>query len=303
MSAMPTWDEQLTVRGSMQHVEPMARHSSWRVGGPADHYFEPADRADLVAFLARLPADEPLYWIGLGSNVLVRDGGLRGTVVATTPALSVHEWRDEAHLYAESGVPCARIARTAADQDRLGAEFLAGIPGTLGGALCMNAGALGSEIWDIVAWVETIDREAEVRRRERHEYRADYRRISGPANEWFVAALLDLPQAAGGSGLERIKAVLNQRNATQPTGKASCGSVFKNPPGDYAGRLVEHCGLKGYRIGGCSVSRKHANFIINDAKATAADVEALIEHIQDAVAAATGVRLEPEVQIMGAKAE
>ena len=284
-------------RGVYRRGEPLARHCSWRCGGPAEHYFEPADRADLLAFLAGNGID-PLFWLGLGSNLLIRDGGLRGTVISTAN-LAGNQWFDPEHLYVEAGVPCARIARAAAAQDRGGLEFLAGIPGTLGGAWRMTAGALGGEIWQFVQWAELVDRRGQVTRIARDEFVASYRRVQQPQPGWFIAALLHVPSDAQGEGNERIREVLAKRSATQPTGKASCGSVFKNPPGDYAGRLIEACGLKGYRIGGCEVSTVHANFIVNDAGALSVEVEQLIRHVQDTVLARTGVELETEVQIVG----
>ncbi len=287
----------LSLRGGYRRGESLARHCSWRCGGPAEYFFEPADRDDLMAFLAGDGID-PLLWLGLGSNLLIRDGGVRGTVISTAH-LDASQWPDASHLYAEAGVPCARIARAAAAQDRAGLEFLAGIPGTLGGALRMNAGALGGEIWQFVEWAEIIDRRGEIERVPRAEFVASYRRVHQPRPGWFLGALLHLPDEAAGTGNERIRQVLAKRSATQPTGKASCGSVFKNPPDDYAGRLIERCGLKGHRIGGCEVSTVHANFIVNDAGACAADVERMIRHVQATVRAETGVALETEVQVIG----
>ena len=287
------------IRGAVRYREPMARHSSWRCGGLADRYFTPIDQADLIAFLRLVPREEPLHWLGLGSNMLIRDGGLHGTVIATSPGLSRFYWIDTHCLYAECGATCSRLAREAAAQDRAGIEFLAGIPGTLGGALTMNAGALGSETWDFVEWVETIDRQGRRRRREGSEYTASYRHVVGPEGEWFIGGVMRLPQTANGRGAEHIKRVLAQRAATQPTGRATCGSVFKNPPGDFAGRLIEQCGLKGYRSEGCLISTVHANFIVNEGAATADQLERLIAHVQTTVEAATGICLEPEVRIVG----
>lgn len=284
-------------RGDYRRDEPLARHCSWRCGGPADHYFEPADREELVRFLAGHAVD-PLFWIGLGSNLLIRDGGLRGTVIATGQLDRSH-WTDGSHLYAEAGVPCARLARSAATQDRAGLAFLAGIPGSLGGALRMNAGALGGEIWQFVEWAEVIDRAGHIERLPRAEFIASYRRVGHSRAGWFVAAQLALPDTASGEGSELIRQVLAQRSATQPTGKASCGSVFKNPPGDYAGRLIEQCGLKGHRIGGCEVSTVHANFIVNDRGGSAADIEQMIQFVRTTVAARMGIELETEVLIVG----
>ena len=289
-------------RGKYRRDEPLARHCTWRCGGPADVYFAPADRAELCEFLAAGAAVEPIFWLGLGSNVLVRDGGLRGTVIATG-SLDRFAWEDDSHLYAEAGLACARIARLAASEDRAGLEFLAGIPGTLGGALRMNAGALGGETWDYVEWAEMVDGAGVVTRHARAAFATAYRHVDAPLTGGFVAALLHVPDSAAGAGAERIRQVLAQRNATQPTGRPTCGSVFKNPPGDYAGRLIESCGLKGHRIGAAQVSTVHANFIVNEGGARAHDIEALIRHVQATVRAATGIVLEPEVLIVGVDAE
>lgn len=277
----------------------MSRHSSWRCGGFAEHYFTPFDRAALTDFLRQVSVNEPLYWLGLGSNTLIRDGGLRGTVVATSPGLSRCHWLDTEHLYAESGLTCGRLAREAASRDRTGIEFFAGIPGTFGGALSMNAGALGGETWDFVEWVETIDRQGRTKRRQRSEFDISYRDVRCPADEWFVGGVLRLPCSANGKAGMNIKHVLAQRLATQPTGKATCGSVFKNPPGDFAGRLIEQCGLKGYRFGDCIISAVHANFIVNEGSASAIELERLITYVQTTVQVATGIILEPEVKIIG----
>ena len=301
MNAELRHDDAQAWRGEFRCGEPLARHSSWRCGGPAERWFEPADRAELLAFLAS-DAVDPLFWLGLGSNVLIRDGGVRGTVISTA-RLDRLEWLDDSHLYAEAGVPCARLARAAAAKDRAGLEFLAGIPGTLGGALRMNAGALGGETWQFVEWAEMVDRGGHVERHPRAAFEVGYRHVRAPQPGWFLGAVLHLPDGAQGQGGERIRQVLAQRGATQPTGKASCGSVFKNPPGDYAGRLIEQCGLKGQRIGGCEVSTVHANFIVNDEGARAADIERLVLFVQATVRARTGVELVPEVQFVGEPAE
>lgn len=285
--------------GALRTREPMARHTVWAVGGAAERFYEPAGLEDLAHFLARLPASEPLLWLGLGSNLLVRDGGVAGTVVATGTLRDAPVLAAAGVVRAGAGIPCAKVARFCARQGLQGAEFLAGIPGTLGGALAMNAGAFGGETWAIVQRVETIDRHGVKRLRPVADYAVGYREVAGPPAEWFVAAELVLSPGGGEAALERIRMLLRRRNATQPTGQRSCGSVFRNPPGDYAGRLIETAGLKGLRIGGAEVSRKHANFIINTGSATAADIEALIDAVRTAVAAHHGVRLVPEVHIVG----
>lgn len=291
--------EIMPMRGELKLDEPMARHTSWRVGGPADRYYEAADENDLAAFLAQIPAREPLTWIGLGSNLLVRDGGIRGTVISVARMPGQLEQSGDRELTASAGVACAKVARFSAESGLTGAEFLAGIPGTLGGALAMNAGAFGSETWSIVDWVETMDRSGQRRRRTAGEFDVGYRSVQSTRQEWFITAGLRLEPGDAQAARQRIRDLLAQRAEQQPMGQASCGSVFRNPPGDYAGRLIESCGLKGHCIGRACVSDKHANFIINTGGATAADIESLINYVQVTVQARAGIELQPEVRIIG----
>ena len=284
--------------GVLRHREPLARHTAWGIGGVADRYFEPAGIEELATFLSDLPAGEPLLWMGLGSNLLVRDGGVRGTVISTVRLRTV-ERTGPAELRVEAGAACPRVARLAARHGLAGCEFLAGIPGSMGGALAMNAGAFGTEIWPTVREVETIDADGGRRWRPSSDYRYGYRSVDGPRGEWFVSCRLVLEPDTGGRGGTRIRQLLVQRAAMQPTGARSCGSVFRNPPGDYAGRLIEASGLKGRRVGGAVISGKHANFIINEAGARAADVEELIGEVVEEVEKRQGVLLEPEVRIVG----
>jgi UDP-N-acetylmuramate dehydrogenase len=278
--------------------EPMARRTSWRVGGPADIYFKPSTIEELREFLRSLPTDAPLTWMGLGSNILVRDGGIRGVVVVTTGLEKILERRGENRVRAGAGVSCARLARQCSKWGLGPAAFFAGIPGTVGGALAMNAGAFGGETWDRVAWVETIDRHGKLHRRERSEFEIGYRHVAGLDEQWFTAATFEF-SVGDASAASDIKLLLARRNETQPIGQASCGSVFCNPRGAFAGELIERAGLKGRRIGGASVSEKHANFILNDGTATAADIESLIELVQAEVERACGVTLQREVRILG----
>mgnify|MGYP003609092648 CR=1 FL=1 len=293
------WPVMPGLRGEWRQAEPLAAYTTWRVGGPADRFYRPADAADLCALLQGLPADEPRLWLGLGSNLLVRDGGVRGTVIATQGGLMGLERIGPDTLWVEAGVACAKVARFGARHDLVGAEFLAGIPGALGGALAMNAGAWGGEIWALVIAVDTVDRHGERHRRRPQDYRIGYRRVQGPADEGFLAAQLQLTPGDGAAALARIRELLDRRSRSQPTGVASCGSVFRNPPGDYAARLIETAGLKGLRIGGACVADKHANFILNTGGARAADLEALILRVAEVVERVHGVRLEPEVRIVG----
>jgi UDP-N-acetylmuramate dehydrogenase len=283
------------LHGQLLLNEPLARHTSWRVGGPADRLYRPAGRSDLIELLQQLEKGEPLFWLGLGSNLLVRDGGIRGTVVAPLGGLRSLVV-DGVRIFAECGVGSPQLARLAHRQQLVGAEFLAGIPGTIGGALAMNAGAFGGEIWSLIESVETIDRCGRVRRRTPADYRIGYRSVAGPADEWFISATLLLKR---GENDQRIAQLLQRRSQTQPLGEASCGSVFRNPPGDHAARLIESAGLKGLRIGAAEVSHKHANFIVNTGGATAADIEELIEAVRERVEAHHHCRLECEVVRVG----
>lgn len=279
--------------------EPMSRHTSWHVGGPAEAFFEPDDRADLAAFLQLLPHSMPLCWVGLGSNLLVRDGGIRGAVITLHGALGLLERRGETAVWCEAGVPCARIARQCVRWGLGPAEFFAGIPGTLGGALAMNAGAFGGETWRHVREVEVIDRSGTIRLRQAGEYRVSYRHVEPPAaDEAFLGATLQFEQRAADEH-DSIRDLLVERKRKQPIGEWSCGSVFTNPPGDHAARLIEAAGLKGLRIGGALVSPKHANFIVNEGEARAADLEQLIGEVRDTVWQRFGIRLETEVRIVG----
>jgi UDP-N-acetylmuramate dehydrogenase len=289
------------LRGQLKPDEAMSRHVSWRCGGSADRFYIPVDPDDLSAFLRQLPPDEPLLFVGLGSNLLVRDGGWRGTVVMTHAAS--HRPRIEQGLiYADAGVASPKVARFAAMHDLEGAEFLAGVPGCVGGALAMNAGCYGGETWDIVERVATIDRSGTVVLRGRDDFEIGYRHCAPrPAREeWFAAAWFRLQRGDGETSRGVMKELLARRIATQPLSLPNAGSVFRNPPKDHAARLIESCGLKGFSRGGARVSEKHANFIVNPkGAARASDIEWLIQHIQRMVYQMKGVVLQTEVRIVG----
>jgi len=291
------------LRGTLSRNVPLARFTTWRCGGPADRVYVPADRDDLAAFVRGMPAGEPLTVIGLGSNLLVRDGGIRGTVIVLHAALNALELRDGS-IYAEAGVASPKVARFAAKHGYADAEFLAGIPGTVGGALAMNAGCYGGETWRHVARVEIVTRAGAIEVEPASAYATGYRSVrradGGAPGCVFTAAWFAFPQGDGRAARERIAELLRRRLATQPLNLPNAGSVFRNPAGDHAARLIESCGLKGYAIGGARVSEKHANFIVNpDGRAKAADIEAIIAHVRETVRGETGVDLEPEVQIIG----
>lgn len=287
------------VRGVLRLNEPLSRHTSWRVGGPADRYFEPADLDDLVAFLRGLPEGEPIHWIGLGSNLLVRDAGVRGTVICVSGRLKDVRRINSVGVRAEAGVAGAKLARFCVAEGLKGAEFFAGIPGTVGGALAMNAGAFGGETWRAVTAVETIDARGERRVRLPSDYVVGYRSVEGPPGEWFIAGHFAFEHGSSDVGKDVIKSLLAKRSETQPTQLPNAGSVFRNPPGDYAARLIEASGLKGLCEGKACVSSLHANFIVNQGGARAADIERLIEIVRERVQTAQGVALQAEVRIIG----
>jgi UDP-N-acetylmuramate dehydrogenase len=291
--------QEFTPRGEMRFDEPMSKHTSWRVGGPAERFFVPADKQDLIDFIRTLERGTPITWVGLGSNLLVRDAGIRGVVVATHKCLRKIETVADNRIYIEAGVPGAKIARYSAMRDLIGAEFFAGIPGTFGGALAMNAGAFEGETWDVVCKVETLDQIGRVRTRSPMEFTVGYRSVAVPAGEWFLSGEVLLTAGDGAQGREKIRKFLVRRATTQPIQLPNAGSIFRNPEGDYAARLIESAGLKGTREGGAVVSDLHANFIVNRANATASDIEALIGRVQRTVLETHGVELIREVRIIG----
>jgi len=335
---LPTTQPNTSLRGIWRTNEPLAPYTSWRAGGCAKIYYRPADLADLAEFLRGLPADEPILWLGLGSNLLIRDGGFPGVVihlhkclagmkrlhaenntydasvgeVVAKLLLAAAELEQQKSLTTEfirieAGVTCAKIARFCAKSNLLNGEFFAGIPGTMGGALAMNAGAFGNETWKHVVAVEVIDRMGKIHILPADSFQVSYRAVTmgvvAQPLSWvgFVAGYLQFPVGDGALAQQQVKELLNKRNTTQPIGQLSCGSVFKNPPGTYAAKLVEACGLKGMQIGAAYVSSKHANFIINAGTALATDIEALIELVQARVLEQHGIKLETEVKILGVK--
>lgn len=290
--------DNMNVQGDLRLNEPMSRHISWRVGGPAELFFIPASIEDLQYFLHEIDDDTPVFWLGIGSNILVREGGLPGVVISAAKILRALDQVDHYVVRAGSGVPCTQLARQCIRWGLGPSEFFAGIPGTVGGALAMNAGAHGGETWERVESVRTVDRAGEIHERAPGEYTVGYRSVTGPPNEWFLEAIFRFDPGATAS-MDTLQAMLERRKQTQPLGLPSCGSVFRNPPHDHAARLIEAAGLKGFSIGGAEVSEKHANFIINRGDATATDIEELIEHVRRSVTEAHGIELVHEVRIVG----
>src|SRR5262245_10766416 len=303
-----------SLRGDLRSKEPMARHVTWRTGGAAQTAYFPLDLPDLARFIRTLPAQEPVHFVGLGSNLLVRDGGLRGTVIFTHRTLRAlrlaSRGGETGEIHAEAGVASPKVARFAALHELAGAEFLAGIPGTVGGALAMNAGCFGGETWEIVATATTLNRAGALRERTRADYEIDYRHVrlkaegesrkpEATSEEWFVAATFRLKRGSGKESRNKIAELLKRRIATQPLADPNAGSVFRNPKGEFAARMIEACGLKGHVIGGAAISDKHANFIVNRGGARAADIEALIVLAEGRVKEKFGIALEREVRVVG----
>lgn len=288
------------LEGELLVDEPMSKHTSWRSGGTADYFYTPENRADLLALLAQLPLSLPVTWVGLGSNLLVRDGGIRGIVIRTSKGLREIKLLNGKRVYAESGVSSAKVARYSTANSLTGVEFLAGVPGSFGGALAMNAGAFGSEIWNWVESIECANRQGECTRVVAGEISVAYRSVQLPPKSWIVSGIVSLN--SGGDdfdGRAIIRSLLEKRSASQPVQSANAGSVFRNPEGDFAARLIERAGLKGFSIGDAEVSEVHANFIVNRKAASSAQIEELIRVVQDKVADHSGIRLEPEVRVIG----
>lgn len=304
----------VSLHGELRYQEPMRRHTSWHAGGFAQRAYVPFDLADLSRFLRGHPESEPITVLGLGSNVLIRDGGLRGTTVLLHRALKETRLTlapgGGGVIYVEAGVAAPKIAKFAAQHKLDGAEFFAGIPGTIGGAIAMNAGCYGAETWDFIVSVTTVDRQGRLRERGPEDYDIDYRSVilktrestEVAAEEWFAAAHFAFSPGESLASEQKIKELLDRRAATQPVGQPNAGSVFRNPKGHHAAKLIEACGLKGLTIGGAQVSTKHANFIVNLGTASAADIESLIEKVHEVVKQQHNIELVREVRIIGEKA-
>ena len=277
--------------------ESLSRHTSWKVGGPADVFFIPDNRQDLSQFLSENKGNS-VTWLGNGTNVLVRDGGIRGVVISTKKSINKINMVAENSCRAEVGASCMDLALFAEKNEMGPAAFFSGIPGSIGGALTMNAGSFGHETWEFVESVEVIDEVGIIHHLDPEEFKFSYRSVEFPFPLWFVSCLMKFPESETTTKSE-LKAMRDQRIKTQPLSEDTCGSVFKNPKPDHAGDLIERAGLKGYKIGGCSISTKHANFIVNEGTATSADIEQLIRHVQNVVKTKFDVNLETEVRIIG----
>ena len=280
--------------------ESMAKHTSWGIGGCADLFYSPKSREDLVSFLSSIDPNLPITWIGKGTNILVRDGGIRGVVISTKSFLKEIE-KTSKYLYkVEAGVACVELALFCQKNGIGPAAFFSGIPGSIGGALTMNAGSFGMETWDLVKEVEVINEKGDISFLEKESFDIAYRTVTFPFRLWFLSCSMSLSSDEQ-TTKDNLIELRNQRIRTQPLSEDTCGSVFKNPPGNFAGALIEGSGLKGFKIGSASISEKHANFIVNQGGATAGDIENLINHTRQVVKKNYDIDLQPEVRIMGEK--
>ena len=284
--------------GDCSYDESMAKHTSWRVGGRADLFYSPKSRKDLVYFLSSIDPNLPITWIGRGTNILVRDAGIRGVVISTKSFLKEIEKTSEYLYKVEAGVACVELALFCQKNGIGPAAFFSGIPGSIGGALTMNAGSFGMETWDLVKEVEVINEKGDISFLEKESFDIAYRTVTFPFRLWFLSCSMSLSSDEQ-TTKDNLIELRNQRIRTQPLSENTCGSVFKNPPGNYAGALIEGSGLKGFKIGSASISEQHANFIVNEGGATARDIENLIKHTRQAVREKFDIDLQPEVRIIG----
>ena len=285
------------IKGQSLFNEPLSKYTSWKVGGSADIFFIPQSRNDLSDFL-KSNHDKPITWLGNGTNILVRDGGIRGAVIATKKSLNEIKKEENNACRVEVGASCMDLALFAEKNELGPAAFFSGIPGSIGGALVMNAGSFGHETWNFVDSVEVIDEEGVIHNLNRKDFKVSYRTVKYPFPLWFVSCLMKFSESETTTKSE-LKEYRDQRLKTQPLNEDTCGSVFKNPEKGHAGALIERAGLKGHRIGGCSISNKHANFIVNEGSATSKNIEDLIKHVQKAVKKKHNIDLETEVRILG----
>ena len=279
--------------------ELLSKHTAWKVGGPADIFFTPQNRDDLSNFL-KSNQGKQITWLGNGTNVLVRDGGIRGAVISTKKSIDKINMETKNSCRVEAGASCMDLALFA-ERNQLGpAAFFSGIPGSIGGALTMNAGSFGMETWDFVKEVEVINEKGDISFLEKESFDIAYRTVTFPFRLWFLSCSMFLSSDEE-TTKDNLIELRNQRIKTQPLSEDTCGSVFKNPPGNYAGALIEGSGLKGFKIGSASISKKHANFIVNQGGATAGDIENLINHTRQVVKKNYDIDLQLEVRIMGEK--
>ena len=290
---------QKMLKGRLRENVSLKDYNTWKIGGKAEYFYEPSDIKDLKLFLELLQ-NTPITFLGNGSNVLIRDGGISGCVICLKNTLNNYFVKDEEYIF-EAGLSCMKMAQITARENYEGLEHLCGIPGSLGGALAMNAGCYGGNIWDHVSTVSLINNDGEIIKKNKNDFIIGYRNTSLKENNFFISAVFKLRKNKLKNSLEKIKEFLQDRRSKQPTGLLSCGSVFKNPKNLYAAKLIESIGLKGYKIGGACISEKHANFIISDKSTKSIDIEKLINFTQKEVFKKKEVILETEVKFIGNK--
>ena len=290
---------QKMLKGRLRENVSLKDYNTWKIGGKAEYFYEPSDIKDLKLFLELLQ-NTPITFLGNGSNVLIRDGGISGCVICLKNTLNNYFVKDEEYIF-EAGLSCMKMAQITARENYEGLEYLCGIPGSLGGALAMNAGCYGGNIWDHVSTVSLINNDGEIIKKNKNDFIIGYRNTSLEENNFFISAVFKLRKNKLKNSLEKIKEFLQDRRSKQPTGLLSCGSVFKNPKNLYAAKLIESIGLKGYKIGGACISEKHANFIISDKSTKSIDIEKLINFTQKEVFKKKEVILETEVKFIGNK--
>ena len=290
---------QKMLKGRLREDVSLKDYNTWKIGGKAEYFYEPSDIKDLKLFLELLQ-NTPITFLGNGSNVLIRDGGISGCVICLKNTLNNYFFKDEEYIF-EAGLSCMKMAQITARENYEGLEHLCGIPGSLGGALAMNAGCYGGNIWDHVLTVSLINNDGEIIKKNKNDFIISYRNTSLEENNFFISAVFKLRKNKLKNSLEKIKEFLQDRRSKQPTGLLSCGSVFKNPKNLYAAKLIESIGLKGYKIGGACISEKHANFIISDKSTKSIDIEKLINFTQKEVFKKKEVVLETEVKFIGNK--
>jgi len=288
------------VKGKLSKNISLKDYNSWKIGGSAEFFFEPQDVYDLQSFLL-LQKDLDITFLGNGSNVLVRDGGVEGCVICLKNTLKEYKILENGEFIFEAGLSCMKIAQITAKENFTGLEFLCGIPGSLGGALAMNAGCYGGNIWENISTVNIIDKNGNISCKNKKEFDIGYRNVNLKENNFFISANFILQKNKLSNSMEKIKKFLEDRRVKQPTGLPSCGSVFKNPNNMYAANLIDSLGLKGYKIGGAYISKKHANFIISEKNTKSDDIEKLIDFIQKKVYQKKNIFLETEVKFIGKK--
>ena len=286
------------IRGQIRKNVSLKEYNTWKVGGKAEYFFEPKDLKDLKFFLANFQKTN-ITFLGNGSNVLIRDGGIKGCVICLKNTLKDYKIINDGEISFEAGFSCMKIAQITARNNFSGLEFLCGIPGSLGGALAMNAGCYGGNVWEKVTKVVLINEEGILIERNKKEFKIGYRNVELEKGCFFVSAIFKLDQNLLNNSQEIIKNFLEDRRKKQPTGLPSCGSVFKNPDHHHAANLIDSLGLKGFKIGGAHISTKHANFIISDKSASSKDIEKLIDYIQKKVYEEKNIFLETEVKFVG----